>query len=173
MNTEPLSDSLTSILSTCTTSRMWAEQDEGPYRRSAQLLRRDITEGRDGVALQLGIRLAAADDTPVPDAIVEIWQCDALGHYSGFPPPGDSTVVTAADAPRGEYLPDQTFLRGRQPSDEAGMVEFRTIHPGWYPGRTVHIHVMVHTGDTARTSLELPGFRGHGVMTDQAARPAA
>lgn len=86
------------------------------------------------------------------DAVVEIWQCDALGRYSGFPPPDDSTVVTAADAPRGEYLPDQTFLRGRQPTDAAGMVEFRTIHPGWYPGRTVHIHVMAKVGDTTLTS---------------------
>ena len=92
------------------------------------------------------------DGTPVPDATVEIWQCDALGRYSGFPPPDDSAVVTAADAPRGEYLPDQTFLRGRQVTDAAGMVEFHTIYPGWYPGRTVHIHVMVHVGDATLTS---------------------
>jgi protocatechuate 3,4-dioxygenase beta subunit len=52
----------------------------------------------------------------------------------------------------GEYVPDQTFLRGRQPCDAAGMVEFRTIHPGWYPGRTVHIHVMVHIEDATFTS---------------------
>jgi protocatechuate 3,4-dioxygenase beta subunit len=84
--------------------------------------------------------------------MVEIWQCDALGRYSGFPPPDDSAVVGAADAPRGMYLPDQTFLRGRQPTDDAGMVEFRTIYPGWYPGRTVHIHVMVHAGDRTWTS---------------------
>ena len=51
-----------------------------------------------------------------------------------------------------EYLPDQTFLRGRQVTDPAGMVEFRTIYPGWYPGRTVHIHVMVHVDDSVFTS---------------------
>ena len=49
------------------------------------------------------------------DAAVEIWHCDALGRYSGFPPPDYSAVVTAATAPRAEYLPDDTFLRGRQP----------------------------------------------------------
>jgi len=32
------------------------------------------------------------------------------------------------------------------------MVEFRTIYPGWYPGRTVHIHVMVHTDGQVLTS---------------------
>jgi protocatechuate 3,4-dioxygenase beta subunit len=152
VTTQPVSGSLASMLSTCTTCRTWAEQDEGPYHRDAQPLRRDIAEDLEGVAVQLGIRLADTDNTPVPDATVEIWQCDALGRYSGFPPPDDSTLVTAANAPRGEYLADQTFLRGRQPSDDAGMVEFGTIYPGWYPGRTVHIHVMVHVEASTLTS---------------------
>ena len=83
---------------------------------------------------------------------MEIWQCDALGRYSGFPPPDSSVVATAETAPRGEYLADQSFLRGRQTTDAAGMVEFLTIYPGWYPGRTVHIHLMVHTDDAVLTS---------------------
>jgi protocatechuate 3,4-dioxygenase beta subunit len=32
------------------------------------------------------------------------------------------------------------------------MVEFHTMYPGWYPGRTVHIHLMVHHGPTTLTS---------------------
>jgi protocatechuate 3,4-dioxygenase beta subunit len=163
---EAVTTTLASMLSTCTTSRSWAEQDEGPYHRDAQPLRRDIVEDRDGVPLQLGVRLAGDDNTPVQDAVLEIWQCDAFGRYSGFPPPDDSAVVTAANAPRGEYLADQTFLRGRQHSDEAGMVEFRTIYPGWYPGRTVHIHVMVHVGATTFTSqLYFPDDLSDHVLT--------
>lgn len=97
---------------------------------------------------------------------MEIWQCDALGRYSGFPHPNDSTVVTAANAPRTQYLPDQTFLRGRQRADGNGMVEFRTIYPGWYPGRTVHIHVMVHVGATTLTSqLYFPDDRNDHVLS--------
>lgn len=152
MTSETVSGSLAEMLSTCTTCRSWAEQDEGPYHRAAQPLRRDVVQDRDGVPLQLGVRLAGADTTQVQDAMVEIWHCDALGRYSGFPPPDNSAVVSAESAPRGQYLPDQTFLRGRQQSDEAGMVEFRTIYPGWYPGRTVHIHVMVHVGTVTLTS---------------------
>src|SRR5580765_4481070 len=98
------------MLATCTVCRTWAEQDEGPYHRDAQPERRDVTEDRAGAGLQLGIRLARHGNTPV-DAVVEIWQCDALGHYSGFPPPESSDVVTAETAPRAAYLPDQTFLR--------------------------------------------------------------
>src|SRR4051794_2246546 len=119
-----VNDSLASMLTTCTACRLWAEQDEGPYYRDAQPLRRDIVEDRDGVPLLLGVRLVAHDGTGVNDAAVEIWQCDALGRYSGFPPADNSVVVTADNAPRGQYLPDQTFLRGRQRTDAAGMVEF-------------------------------------------------
>ena len=144
--------SLALMLASCSTCRSWAEQDEGPYHRDTQPVRRDIVEDRDGVRLQLGIRLTTGGGSDVSDATVEVWQCDALGRYSGFPPPDDAAVVTAETAPRGEYLADQTFLRGRQTTDAAGMVEFHTIYPGWYPGRTVHIHLMVHHGPTTLTS---------------------
>ena len=32
------------------------------------------------------------------------------------------------------------FLRGVQRTDAKGMALFRTIYPGWYQGRAVHIH---------------------------------
>ena len=35
---------------------------------------------------------------------------------------------------------------GGQSSDAAGTAIFKTIYPGWYRGRTVHIHVKVHIG---------------------------
>jgi protocatechuate 3,4-dioxygenase beta subunit len=39
---------------------------------------------------------------------------------------------------------DETYLRGAQVTDADGIVEFKTIYPGYYPGRTVHIHAKVH-----------------------------
>jgi protocatechuate 3,4-dioxygenase beta subunit len=140
------------MLSSCAVCRPWAEQDEGPYHRDRQPIRRDIVEDRSGAALQLGLRLAHDDGSPATDATVEVWHCDALGRYSGFPPPDDSSVVTAATAPSAQYLPEDTFLRGSQPTDSAGMVEFHTIYPGWYPGRTVHVHLIVQAGDSVFTS---------------------
>jgi protocatechuate 3,4-dioxygenase beta subunit len=150
--TAAVSGEMATMLSVCPVCRSWAEQDEGPYHRDAQPDRRDIVEDRDGVVLQLGVRLSRGGSPPPGEVVVEIWQCDALGRYSGFPPPDSSAAVTAATAPRSEYLPDQTFLRGRQRTDGAGMVEFRTIYPGWYPGRTVHIHLMVHAAGHVLTS---------------------
>lgn len=152
MTTEPVSAEFAALLDTCGTCRLWAEQDEGPYRREAPPVRRDLIEDREGAALQLGLRLTFDFNLPPADATVEIWHCDALGRYSGFPPPDSSVVVTEATAPRVEYLPDETFLRGAQVPDAAGRVEFRTIYPGWYPGRTVHIHVIVRTAHAVYTS---------------------
>lgn len=151
-STGPVTAELAQMLLACNTCRGWAEQEEGPYRREAVEFRRDLIEDRDGVPLQLGIRLVGGDGRPATGAEVEIWHCDALGRYSGFPPPDSSVAVTSQDAPRGEYLPEQTWLRGRHPTDDAGMVEFRTIFPGWYPGRTVHIHITVSAEEATLTS---------------------
>lgn len=154
--TDAVSDELASMLATCTVRQWWAQQDEGPYHRDVVPTRRDVVEDRVGVALQLGLRLIDGrlghDGEPRKGAVVEIWQCDALGRYSGFPPSDSSAVPAAVNAPKIEYVSDQTFLRGRQTTDAAGMVEFNTIYPGWYPGRTVHVHLMVHVEGTVHTS---------------------
>jgi protocatechuate 3,4-dioxygenase beta subunit len=122
---DPVSREIASVLSSCSVHRLWAEQEEGPYRRSPQPVRRDIIEDREGIGLQLGIRLGRPDGTPMEQTTVEIWHCDALGRYSGFPPPGSVRSEPV------ERLADQTFLRGSQTTDDAGMVEFHTIYPGW------------------------------------------
>jgi protocatechuate 3,4-dioxygenase beta subunit len=108
------------------------EQTEGPYYLDDHRLRRNITEGRPGVPLTL--RLGVVDVSsckPIKGAAVDIWHCDAGGVYSG---------TSAQDTE------DERFLRGIQRTDAKGVALFRTIYPGWYQGRTVHIHVMVHIG---------------------------
>jgi protocatechuate 3,4-dioxygenase beta subunit len=150
----PISPELADLIAgTAVVCRQWAEQLEGPYRRGIQPRRRNLVEDRPGVPLRLGLRLAVDDGAAVAGGEVEVWHCDALGRYSGYPPPDDEgPPVGEASAPRTEYLPDQTFLRGRQPTDADGAVEFATIYPGWYPGRTVHIHVMAHLAARTYTS---------------------
>ena len=71
----------------------------------------------------------------------------------GGPPPGDPNGGGPGGGPGGGQ-PGQgatpgdpsTFLRGTQLADAAGKLSFTTIYPGWYQGRAVHIHVMVHVG---------------------------
>jgi protocatechuate 3,4-dioxygenase beta subunit len=111
--------------SSCT---LTAEQTEGPYYFDVDSIRSDIREDREGTPLRLAIRVREAERcAPLADAVVDVWHCDASGTYSGF------------DEGEGER-----YLRGAQVTNADGIVQFRTIYPGWYPGRTPHIHVKVH-----------------------------
>ena len=105
------------------------EQTEGPYYVEDAAVRRNVTDGKPGVALTLRLTVVnVASCRPIKGAAVEIWQCDASGVYSGVE--GDTGM----------------FLRGVQRTDAKGLALFRTIYPGWYQGRTVHIHTKVHLG---------------------------
>ena len=108
------------------------EQTEGPYYIDGAKLRRDVREGRPGAPLTLRTTvLDVSTCKPVQGASVEIWHCDAEGVYSGV----DQQQTVG-----------EMFLRGVQKTDAKGVATFVTIFPGWYPGRTVHIHTMVHLG---------------------------
>ncbi len=107
------------------------EQTEGPYYISGEKLRRNITEGRPGTRLDLHLTVADATTCrPIKNAVVDIWHADAGGTYSGF----------------GAGASSRTFMRGLQKTGGNGLAVFRTVYPGWYMGRTVHIHVKVHVG---------------------------
>src|SRR2546425_510648 len=54
-----------------------------------------------------------------------------------------------AGAAGGVTASSRTFLRGIQMADADGKVDFRTLYPGWYQGRSVHIHVKVNVGGAA------------------------
>ena len=105
------------------------ELTEGPFYVSGEALRRDITEGKPGTPLLLDLKvLNARTCSVIRNATVEIWHCDAGGVYS---------AAVASN-------PGTNFLRGGQRTRANGVAQIRTIYPGWYSGRAVHIHVKVH-----------------------------
>lgn len=132
-----------SAMSGTTTSciALTPELTEGPFYVDEALVRRDIIDDREGLPLALTINVIdAVACTPLADAAVEVWHCDARGYYSGISgndPGSDSSSEEAAAAA------DSMFLRGIQITDADGSVTFDTIYPGWYQGRTVHIHMKV------------------------------
>jgi protocatechuate 3,4-dioxygenase beta subunit len=122
------------------------EQTEGPYFVDEELNRSDIrTDPADGVAcegapLRITFRVSRLEGggcVPLSGATIEVWQCDAHGVYSDVRDAGFDT--------RGKK-----FLRGFQQTDPGGNAEFVTIYPGWYAGRTPHVHFMVRTRPEAR-----------------------
>ena len=117
------------------------EQTEGPYFVDERLNRSDIridpSDGsiKNGVPLRLTLMVSQINRnacTPFSGAMVDIWHCDALGIYSDVRDPGFNTRGTK-------------YLRGYQVTDAKGIVQFTTIYPGWYQGRTVHIHFKIRT----------------------------
>ncbi|WP_341528005.1 intradiol ring-cleavage dioxygenase [Nostoc sp. UHCC 0302] len=126
------------------------EQTEGPYFVDEKLKRSDIRSDpadglvKEGIPLNLTLRVSQINSTgckPFAGAIVDIWHCDALGVYSDVNDPSFNTV-------------GKKFLRGYQVTDANGTVQFTTIYPGWYQGRTVHIHFKVRTAATSGQHYE-------------------
>ena len=126
------------------------EQTEGPFFVDERLNRSDIRSDpadgrvRPGTPLVLTLlvsRLTAGDCQPLQGAQVDIWHCDAAGIYSDVQDRSFNTI-------------GQKFLRGYQITDARGEARFVTIYPGWYAGRTVHLHFKVRTAPNARQSFE-------------------
>lgn len=159
------------------------ESIEGPYYLQGSQLRSDIRENKLGVILDLKLRVVDSHTCkPIPQAVVDIWHCDAVGYYSGFPngnPNGENILADKNNPGSNSHSPDslrpkepqrtnelhveipssaETFLRGSQVADENGVVRFTSIYPGWYPGRAIHIHCKIFLQNrlAVTTQLYLP-----------------
>jgi protocatechuate 3,4-dioxygenase beta subunit len=96
-------------------------------------------------------RVLTPAGSPVKDAVVEIWQCDANEVY----------LHTSDSGPKARQR-DKNFQGfGKFATNAKGEYRFRTIKPVPYPGRPApHIHFKVKKGD--RTLLTSQFFvRGH------------
>jgi protocatechuate 3,4-dioxygenase beta subunit len=123
------------------------EVTEGPYWIDTKLTRYDVREGTPGLPLVLEFTIVNAKTCkPIKGADVEIWHADASGEYSGF------DGGTSGGGPGGGSGPQTKtrYLRGHQRSNGLGKASFLTIFPGWYRGRTPHVHMKVHVGSAER-----------------------
>lgn len=126
------------------------QETQGPYplfkdtAGMANYMRKDITEGRAGIPLNLLLTILNVNNRclPIADALVYVWQCDKDGVYSGYRQSGANAV-------------GETFCRGAQMTDGNGQVRFTTIYPGWFPGRITHIHFRVYLGKTLEATSQL------------------
>ena len=112
-------------------------ETEGPFptKVPAAYVRSDIADGRTGYKLTAKITIGNTNTNcaGLPNAVVDIWHCDATGNYSEYGGSGmQSTNYQSVH-----------FLRGRQTTDANGLVTFTSIFPGWYNGRATHIHVHI------------------------------
>ena len=117
------------------------EGEIGPYfsdDSDSRFNRTNITANLDGTSVQEGIPLTltvtvidvGAGCVPYANAQVDIWHCNSSGVYSDQA--SESTTT-------------EQWLRGYQLTDAKGQVTFNTVIPGWYQGRTTHIHLRVRS----------------------------
>jgi protocatechuate 3,4-dioxygenase beta subunit len=134
--TTTVTSSTGTVLPTCV---VVPELTEGPYFVDEKINRSDIRSDTDTGTIQEGVPLrlvfnvssvGAGSCTAYEGAYVDIWHCNASGLYSDEQQ--NNTV-------------GQNFLRGYQVTDANGKAEFTTIYPGWYSGRTVHIHFKIRS----------------------------
>jgi protocatechuate 3,4-dioxygenase beta subunit len=157
--TTPPAPSPVELLDTAGTCTLTPKTIAGPTWFDAHAVRSDVRDGRPGTELALALRVErAAGCTPVPGAVVDLWQADAGGVYSGFA--GARPGQGGSPGGRDEYGDPQSrptdpgrALRGTQVTGADGVVQFTSIYPGWYPTRTPHLHLEVHLdGSTVLTT---------------------
>ncbi|MGI9261878.1 MAG: intradiol ring-cleavage dioxygenase [Woeseiaceae bacterium] len=130
------------------------EMVEGPYYSIGGKYRSDIRDGQEGQKLKLTITVVdAGDGAALAGVDVDLWQCNATGHYSGYDDDPDEVPDNINNG-----IPatnDDTYLRGRQTTDQHGQLTFHTVYPGWYTLRTPHIHLKIFEGNHCNTTTQL------------------
>ncbi len=114
---------------------------QGPYYLDLNLVRRDISEGMPGLKTRILLHVVRSSDcSPIPNAELDLWHNEALGKYSGFANQGTLGL---------------TFMRGVQFTDDSGFGFFDSVFPGWYPGRTTHMHLKVRPTPNIELTTQL------------------
>lgn len=125
---------------------------EGPFYFCTNPGVADIARGLPGVPLVIALRaINAATCQPIPDAVIDIWHCDARGLYSGHNLATDEPIKSPKHTPP---VNDDRHCRGALRTDADGIAEFRSIYPGYYIERAVHVHFKVHIGQRAFLTKE-------------------
>lgn len=124
---------------------MLKDSFEGPFFFCTNPGVVDIARGQPGAPLVIALRaLDAATCQPIRDAVIDVWHCDAKGLYSGQNLAVDEPLEDTSHAPP---VNDDRHCRGALRTDADGIAEFRSIYPGYYVERAIHIHFKVHIGN--------------------------
>ena len=83
---------------------------------------------------------------PIENASIDIWHTDADGVYSA----PINTMCNSTDLSARSML----FCRGVQFTGADGRAHFNTIYPGWYSGRTTHIHATIRVNGTEMVTTQ-------------------
>jgi len=124
------------------------ELTEGPYYVNNEIYRANVTDGQGGVPLKLEVTVIdLATCAIAPNRYVEIWAANSTGFYSGF-----TTASGGGPGGGGGASDNLTFQRGVAKADATGLAILNANVPGWYTGRSIHIHVRVWENSTVSSN---------------------
>lgn len=140
-------DSLFDLGSSCMLA-LTKNLTEGPCYFAADTLD-DISENQTGLPMQLCLRVVNSQCQPVSGLEVEVWHCDVEGIYSGNTSGSRDSARFAGSFCTGNDVDavKAKWFRGTQVTDSNGRVNFKSCFPGWYSGRTIHIHFRVRNNN--------------------------
>ncbi|GJC84017.1 hypothetical protein ColLi_06855 [Colletotrichum liriopes] len=111
------------------------EGEIGPFWVKGEHIRSDLRDDEPGVEVVLdGQFIDVETCEPITDLYWDLWNCNSTGVYSGVQESSNGNGDDASNL-------NKTFLRGVQKTDADGVVQFQTIFPGHYGGRTNHHHM--------------------------------
>ena len=151
-------DSIFATAATCAVA-LTAATTEGPCYFQSDT-GEDISLGKTGLPMQLCAQLVDEACNPLEGYTIEVWHCDVRGIYSGDTSSSDDADRFAGDfCTAGDAEAEQsTYFRGQLTTDASGRVNFATVFPGWYSGRTIHIHFAVTDPDGTSRVISQWGF---------------
>ncbi|PUU75910.1 Intradiol ring-cleavage dioxygenase [Tuber borchii] len=135
------------------------EVTQGPYYVNGELIRHDVRDGQSGIDLYADIQVIDINTChPVPNLYLDWWHANASGVYSGVVANGNGDSADATNI-------NKTFARGLRPTSSDGVAQVLSIFPGWYTGRTTHVHILAHVNATLNVNQTLSG--GHNAHVGQ------
>ncbi|KUJ13326.1 extracellular dioxygenase [Mollisia scopiformis] len=134
--------------STCVLS---PEGETGPYWVKGEHIRSDVREEQPGVPIVLEGQFVDVETCePISGLYWDLWNCNSTGVYSGLVATGNGNTDDTSNL-------NATFLRGVQKTDDDGVVQFQSMFPGHYSGRTTHHHMVAHLNATVLPNNTLTG----------------
>jgi protocatechuate 3,4-dioxygenase beta subunit len=134
------------------TCPLTCQMTPGPcYSAQSQDIK-DITYGYAGLPTRMVLQVLDESCSPMPGCVIDVWHAAPVGKYSGDDPINENVAFcTGGDSDFTSHL----YFRGKQTCDANGVCFFDTCFPGWYPGRTIHVHMSVSLGGSNVVTTQL------------------
>jgi len=141
-------DAIFSTATACTVA-LTGSTTEGPCYFAVESSD-DISTGLRGLPMMLCLRLIDSSCNPLAGYEISVWHCDTQGVYSAnTSDSSDSSRFAGSFCTGGNNEAEQSkWFRGELVTDNNGRVNFKSCFPGWYSGRTIHIHFRVKNNNS-------------------------